>query len=138
MEQRGYFDQQEKVGSDQGTLVEGQLNNKQAEVFLRIGQIHEVDRFMEQYLSGTGKAAEESVIFRQYVLMDVYRIVVAFIKEIGGDPRSVMVNPFQNPKQLGELLSSEQRMKEYLSSVVKDVIRYREEQTDMEGKEKKL
>lgn len=137
MEQRGYFDQQENAVSNQGTLVEGQLNNKQAEVFLRIGQIDEVDRFMEQYLSGTGKAAEESVIFRQYVLMDVYRIVVAFIKEIGGDPRSVMANPFQNPKQLGELLSSEQRMKEYLSSVMKDVLRYRGEQTDIEGKEKK-
>lgn len=55
----------------------------QVEDFLKNGTVGETEEFFEEYFLNAGVNNNKSLIFRQYVMMDLYMIVVEFLEGIG-------------------------------------------------------
>lgn len=58
------------------------LDNNLIDNFLKNGIIQDVDNFVESYLSDLGANALKSVLFRQYVMLDVYFSVIKFLQQL--------------------------------------------------------
>ncbi len=76
------------------------LDKEAAEKFLRNGELGEVNYFVEEYLGSYGKTAKKSLMFRQYILMDMYFIAVKFMEKLGKDNCSRQEELFQVPQQM--------------------------------------
>jgi len=61
----------------------GSIDFKITEAFLRNGNPDELDQFVGEFFKSVGSASEQSLLFKQYILMNLYITVVAFMKEIG-------------------------------------------------------
>jgi len=81
------------------------LDKEAAEKFLRNGELGEVNYFVEEYLGNYGKAAKKSLIFRQYILMDMYFIAVKFIERLGKDNCVKTEELFQAPQQMNHIVA---------------------------------
>ncbi len=60
-----------------------QLDRNKVENFLKSGSKEDVTYFVEEYLSSICNEETGSLIFRQYVLLDMYYIVCSFVEKLG-------------------------------------------------------
>lgn len=60
-----------------------QMDKKKVVAFLKSGSKEEIDIFVEEYLKCIGNENKSSMIFRQYLVMDVYYTIVGFLEELG-------------------------------------------------------
>ncbi|NLM11878.1 MAG: response regulator [Clostridiaceae bacterium] len=67
------------------SLEIGSLDLKKADAFLRSGEADEIGYFVEEFLQNIGAASEKSLLFKQYILMDIYFTVISFLNDIGAD-----------------------------------------------------
>lgn len=62
-----------------------EVDRKKVAEFLRRGEREEIVYFIEEYFNNLGEQAANSNMFRQYIAMDTYFAVVAFVVELGQD-----------------------------------------------------
>ncbi len=91
--------------------------------FLKNGSIPEVKYFVEEYIEACGNNFE-SLIFRQYILMDVYLAVIGFVTQLGFDPEQV-IKEFGDAKALQPSAGSEKAAVQYAQAVLKKAIALR-------------
>ena len=103
----------------------GSLNLNMVHDFLKGGEICEIDFFVEKLLSSIGSASERSLLFRQYVLVDIYLTVINFLKNIGED-EVLPPEPFSKPEQMNELVNDPQKAKSYLIRIFTEALKRRE------------
>lgn len=72
-------------GIDLSTLDVGKIDRRILENFLKSGLKEEVGHFVEDYFAGLGKENTNSLMFRQYITMDMYFCTAAFIENLGHD-----------------------------------------------------
>ena len=60
-----------------------EVDRKKVAEFLRRGEREEIVYFIEEYFNNLGEQATNSNLFRQYIAMDTYFAVVAFVEELG-------------------------------------------------------
>ena len=68
---------------DLAELDVGKLDRRMIESFLKSGKRSEIDNFLTEFLDSLGRENIESVLFRQYVAMDVYFAIVSFLESLG-------------------------------------------------------
>ena len=91
--------------------------------FLKNGSAPEVKYFVEEYVDACGNNFK-SLIFRQYILMDVYLAAVGFVTQLGFEPERVI-------KELGEAQTlqpsagSEESAVSYIRSILSKAINLR-------------
>lgn len=109
-----------------GADLEGimQLNKKKAEEFLRSGNKKDIHYFVEEYLKCISNDSRSSLLFRQYIVVDMYCIVAAFAQELGCS-RDSIAEPFNEYPQLNMLFSFEQISK-YIEDIFSHVIDLRD------------
>lgn len=93
--------------------------------FLKNGLLSEAESFFENYISQTGEKNFESLMFRQYVAMDIYFCVCNFLKEIGCDEGEIH-RTAGDVKELPEHLTDLPGVKAYLASLIKKAIEARD------------
>lgn len=103
----------------------GSLNLNMVHDFLKGGEIGEIAFFVEKLLSSIGSASERSLLFRQYVLVDIYLTVINFLKNIGED-EVLPPEPFSKPEQMNELVNDPQKAKSYLIRIFTEALKRRE------------
>lgn len=81
--------------------------------FLKSGNREETAFFVEEFIDGLGQGAMESVMFRQYISMEVYFSVVMFLEEIGCD-KSICPTP--SMEENGS--SNTEKIKNYIKDVI--------------------
>ena len=74
---------QEPIIIDIDHLKPEEFNNQSIEKFLRTGSVEEIDTYLNQYFECIGKKNLQSLIFRQYIAMNIYILVVTFLDELG-------------------------------------------------------
>lgn len=109
-----------------GMVDATQLDKEKAASFLRRGEISEISYFIEEYLRNLGSAGTESVIFRQYIIMDLYFIVTKFLEELKV-PLLKEKAPFDNPAMMKQILSNIEVSKKYLIQLFKEAMEKRNE-----------
>lgn len=60
-----------------------QLDRKKVAEFLKLGEATEVKYFVTEYFRNLGSGAANSILFRQYITMDMYFSTVEFIEGLG-------------------------------------------------------
>ncbi len=91
--------------------------------FLKNGSISEVKYFLEEYLEACGSNFK-SLIFRQYLLMDVYLAVIGFVTQLGFEPEQVL-KEFGDGKTLKPCVGSEEGAVKYAREILTKAITLR-------------
>lgn len=58
------------------------LDRTLLEEFLKRGTLQDVDEFVNSYFDGLGSSVMSSALFRQYIVMDGYSVIIKFLKEL--------------------------------------------------------
>ena len=98
-----------------------QVDRTKVRDFLRIGDGSETRFFVEEYFRELGNSAMSSLVFRQYIMMDLYFCVAEFAEELGWSKDEI--EPLDITKK--ELQTKEGSM-EYLIGILKKAIELRD------------
>ncbi len=85
--------------------------------YLKTGDISELEYFVDEFLNKAGRSALESLLFRQYVSMDMYFTVVEFIKGLGQDKSAVTA-----PDGAMSVAQSPEAVRDYLKKLITEAI----------------
>lgn len=106
----------------------GKLDRRIVTGFLKNGNLEELGHFVEDFVENTGKGNFESLIFRQYISVDMYFTVVSFLESIGytrdeiterlgniGDKQSSLDDTPKTEKYINDILSKALEMRDKVS-----------------------
>ena len=82
-----------------GKINFGGLDKTRIKAFLRGGDSEEIPIFVEEYLENAGDACQNSLIFRQYIVMDMYVAASHFLEQLGDSEEFSRKEPFESPVQ---------------------------------------
>lgn len=102
-----------------------QTDRKSLEQFLSTGLRCDIDDFIDTYFSKVGNQNIQSILFRQYVTMDVYIIVISFSQKMGYKKQD-LVDLYGDEKALVKVVDSVEDTKSYLKKLLELTIDLRE------------
>lgn len=125
----GISDLIEKVSENKelnlSSLKVDKLDRKIVEQFLKTGLKAEATHFIEEYLESLGENNIQSLLFRQYVTMDIYLAAVAVLEELGYESDE-LVKRCGDFKDMESVFQIAGQTKEYLKNVLETTIDLRE------------
>ncbi len=98
--------------------------------FLKNGTLSEIGDFTEEYFASMGKEAVESLMLRQYVLVEAMLSAAVFMKDIGKEDGRTD----ELPKELSnpmEYVSTAESAKDYIRRLLESMLEYRNRISDM-------
>lgn len=103
------------------------LDKSRIEDFLRGGDQGEIRIFVEEYICSAGEAGENSLIFRQYILMDMYIAASHFLEQLGTGDDCAIREPFESPQQMEQVLCQLESTKNYIVDLFQKVMSIRDQ-----------
>lgn len=103
-----------------------QLDRKKVAIFLKSGSMDEINYFVEEYLNCIGKENRNSLLFRQYIIMDMYYSVAGFADELGYGVEKIE-SPFEEKQQFELTITTFEHTKRYIVKIFHQVIAIRDE-----------
>ena len=97
--------------------------------FLKSGTVLEVDDLVEEYFDSMGKEAVESILLRQYVLVESMLSTVAFLENLGISKENIsdILGDYSDPVRFVESTDS---AREYIKGLLRLAIDYRNQMSD--------
>lgn len=97
--------------------------------FLKSGTISEVDDLVEEYFDSMGKEAVESILLRQYVLVESMLSTVAFLENLGISKENIsgILGEYSDPVRFVE---STDTARTYIKGLLRLAIDYRNQMSD--------
>lgn len=102
------------------------LDKNKIEEFLRGGEMDEIRYFVEGYIRNVGAEGNNSLLFRQYIVMDMYFAAVHFLKQIDQDETLHIEEPFQSLEQMQDIISHFENMVTYIVDLFTCVMKLRD------------
>ena len=114
---------------DINSLDVSMLSKKTVYHFLRNGTLSEIDDLVNEYFESMGGEAIESIMLRQYVLMESMLSAVAFLETFGMNKENISetLGDLSNPMQYAESVDS---AKDYIRELLTCLIEYRNQMSD--------
>ncbi len=109
---------------DMGEVVH--LDKKKVEGFLKSGEKEDINYFVEEYLKSIGNESRNSLLLRQYMVMDMYFIVTGFLEQLGHGA-DMVEEPFKDISQMNLQISSFHYTKKYIEKIFNKAIDLRDE-----------
>lgn len=102
-----------------------QLDRRVAESFLKTGLKSQIPHFLDEYLQSFGEKNIQSMLFRQYVTIDLYFAAVGQVQQMGFEAGELVerCGDFQN---MTSVFSTVEQTKEYLTRVLEAALELRE------------
>lgn len=125
------FDQtrnEKKFSCSIGSVDIQNLDKQKIEIFLKGGEMDEIHFFVEEYMKNTGDAGKNSMIFRQYIVMDMFFAASHFLTQIT-DGREQLGEPFESPEQMQKIVSDLEATVVYIKELFTKVMQVRDAQT---------
>ncbi len=125
------FDQardENKFSCSIGSVDIQNLDKQKIESFLKGGEMDEIQFFVEEYMKKTGDAGKNSMIFRQYIVMDMFFAASHFLTQIT-DGREQLGEPFESPEQMQKIVSDLGATVVYIKELFTKVMEVRDAQT---------
>lgn len=97
------------------------LDRNLLEDFLKRGTIHDVDEFVDSYFEGFGANAMNSTLFRHYIIMDGYSVIMKFLKSLNY-PKEKLEDSLKGMNDAVEQLSSLEDCCKFYKSILKEAI----------------
>lgn len=112
-----------------GSVDTGSLDKRKIEGFLRGGEMDEIRYFVEEYIRNTGEAGNSSMIFRQYIVMDMFFAATHFLNQIDQEKAKEIREPFSSPEQMQDTISHLDTTIDYIVDLFRKVMEVRDRQT---------
>lgn len=125
------FDQarnEKKFSCSIGSVDIQNLDKQKIESFLKGGEMDEIHFFVEEYMKNTGDAGKNSMIFRQYIVMDMFFAASHFLTQIT-DGREQLGEPFESPEQMQKIVSDLEATVVYIKELITKVMQVRDART---------
>ena len=120
---------EEPVGDDEGvefgSLNAEGLNRRAIEQFLKTGLKSQAEDFLNEYFQSFGKNIQ-SLLFRQYVTMDMYFAAVSMTEQLGYHSGELAAR-CKNTQDMSAVFATVPQAKSYLRRVLETVLSMREE-----------
>lgn len=123
---------EEKAATDKidlNNIDAGKISQKTILHFLKNGTIAEVDDFTEEYFSSIGYEVMESMMLRQYVLVEALLSAAAFMKTVGVEGKE-LEEILGDTKDPTGYASSVDSAKEYIQKLLNTILEYRNKLSD--------
>ena len=123
---------EEKAATDKidlNSIDAGKISQKTILHFLKNGTIAEVDDFTEEYFSSIGYEVMESMMLRQYVLVEALLSAAAFMKTVGVEGKE-LEEILGDTKDPTGYASSVDSAKEYIQKLLNTILEYRNKLSD--------
>jgi len=98
-----------------------ELQSERVREFLKLGNKEEVVYFLDEYFKKQGANAMDSTIFRQYIVMDMYFCVAAFLEELQINREEIPAIDVNL-----QLLQSKETAMEYVTQIMEKAVELRE------------
>lgn len=95
------------------------------ENFLKNGLSAEVPAFTEDFFLRLGSGGIESVMFRQYMVMDMYFCATGFLRKLGCSDEEISAS-LGNLDHIQEIVSSRDEVRTYLEQLIEKTIQIRD------------
>lgn len=89
--------------------------------FLKIGVIEEAESFLDAYLKTIGIDSYQSLIFRQYLMVDMYFLVIKFIEELGIDVTE-LAEKFGDVEEIKLKIHSKEGVSQYMKKLFREAL----------------
>lgn len=122
LQQQNPFD---AAGIDLSVLDVGKIDRRIVENFLKSGLKEEVQNFVDDYFAGLGEENTNSLMFRQYITMDMYFCAAAFIENLGHDMECITKH-CGDIKNIAMALADIVGTREYLIKLIGEAIGLRD------------
>ena len=99
------------------TLDTEKLDRKILLNFLKSGSVNETKHFMQDYFAGLGQNNLNSLLFRQYIGMDIYFCTSGFIEELGVEQMQDHESGFEGFK-IVDVFNTLEGMSDYLEKMI--------------------
>lgn len=110
---------------DLNAIQSSQMDRKEVEDFLKNGTIEEVDNFIEEYFLRVGESNYKSLMFRQYIVMDLFACVLGFLEGLGVNPDK-LPEELQNINETATKILSIENLKFRLRKLFSEAIQLRD------------
>ena len=117
----GHRDEAEDIRLDMSAIDAKRIDKSNVQKFLKLGNHDEIPFYVGEFIKSVGEDAFGSYIFRQYIAMDVFFAVSGFVDELPGTKQ-----PDGIKEVTREALGSVESVKEYITAIIGDAIRYRD------------
>ncbi len=84
-----YFDTYEKYTQFLDQTDYGGVDRKLIEDFLKLGSVEECDPFVDEYFAAVGEKNYQSMLLRQYMVMDIFYCIREFLKNFHMEEKDV-------------------------------------------------
>ncbi|MDD3795026.1 MAG: response regulator [Lachnospiraceae bacterium] len=115
----------QEIEPELSVLNMNRVDHKIIESFLKSGLKGEIGHFIEEYIENIGENNAASLLFRQYITMDLYMTTVSVLEQLGYSAADLVerCGDFQNMTGVFETLP---QMKQYIRKVFEAAIDLRE------------
>lgn len=96
--------------------------------FLGRGTLNEVEAFVNRYFEGLDSDAMNSVLFRQYIMMDGYSAIMKFLKELNC-PTDAINDSLEKMKETCEKLNDIEDCKSFYKSALEEALHLRNQRS---------
>ena len=123
-----YSEREEETAGEElklSTLNINPINRKIVENFLRTGLKGETRHFLEEYMENLGSENMSSMMFRQYITMDLYITAVSVLEQMGYEAKE-LVERCGDFRMMGGAFENAGQALDYLQKVFETVIELRE------------
>ncbi len=125
----GFYRANRHTGEDRMTDASFDMSNIDARridknnvtKFLKLGNLDEIPFYVEEFVGSVGSDAFNSYIFRQYIAMDVFFAVSAFVEELPPRKKTDAITEVTK-----DSLENVESVKEYISGIIESAIRCRD------------
>lgn len=108
------------------TLDTSKMDRRVVESFLKSGLCENAGHFMEGYLENFGEEPVKSLLFRQYIAMDVQLAAVLFLEQLGID-KALLVEQCGDIGSVTDSLASREGTQAYLTQMLTSVLFLRDQ-----------
>lgn len=117
--------QTDDAALDIDSLNLSQTDRRALEQFLSTGLKGDIDAFIDTYFHKVGDKNIQSVLFRQYVVMDIYIITVSFSQKMGYEKQH-LTELYGDEKELVHVSDSVEETRSYFKKLLERTIDLRE------------
>ncbi|SFL14757.1 two-component system, response regulator YesN [Lachnospiraceae bacterium KH1T2] len=114
-----------QVDVDVNAVNTNEKNRKVFEKFLRSGSANEVNHFIEEIFSSYDEKNVKSLLFLNYIVMDLYFAIVSFIRDLGYDTKD-LGSDFADINTAVKSISNFNEAEEYLCEGLEKAIKLRD------------
>lgn len=101
------------------------MDRKLLEDFLKVGDVDEAELFLDTYFEKIGIKNHSSLIFRQYLMVDMFFCVSKFLEKLGGSSQEI-VNKFGDVEEIKARVHSSSQMCQYMKELFTEAIKLRD------------